>query len=154
MKTSQILLLAACIIGIVIQAESAVPDQVKFPKSEMHYVLARLKNQATNLRLDSNYQGNVYTLSPNESGFQVWLMVKANNNCMILVNSATGRCLDSNHKGNVYALGCHGGSFQNWRFQNFQLVNCETNRCLDSNFAGYPYTLNCNGGNFQKWINE
>ncbi len=153
MKTSQILLLAACIIGIVIQAESAVPDQVKFPKSERHYVLVRLKNLKTNLRLDSNYQGNVFTLSPNRSGFQVWLKVKANNNCVKLVNSATGRCLDSNRNGKVSARGCNGGNNQNWRFQNLQLVNCATNRCLDSNYAGYPYTLDCNGRNFQNWIN-
>jgi len=39
MKTSQILLLVACIIGIVIQAESAALVQVKFPKREMNYLI-------------------------------------------------------------------------------------------------------------------
>ena len=112
-----------------------------------------LKNQATNLRLDSNAEGHVYTLSPNGNKWQVWTIVNTHNNCVKLVNSATGRCLDSNHNGNVYALGCNGGNFQNWRFQNLRLVNCETNRCLDSNFAGNAYTLNCNGGQWQNWIN-
>ena len=113
----------------------------------------RLKCQATNRRLDSNSNGNVYTNSQNPNNWQVWTIENTHSNCVKLVNRATGRCLDSNYNGNVYALGCNGGNYQNWKFQGLRLVNCETNRCLDSDHGGRVYTLNCNGGNHQNWIN-
>ena len=79
-----------------------------------------LKNQETNLRLDSNLQSNVYTLSPNGGNFQVWKIENTTNNCVKLVNMATGRCLDSNYAGNAYVIECNGNNYQNWKFQSLQ----------------------------------
>ena len=79
-----------------------------------------LKNQETNLRLDSNLTGHLNTQSPNENHTQIWQRVNTSNNCVKLVNMATGLCLDSNYAGNAYSIECNGNNYQNWKFQSLQ----------------------------------
>jgi hypothetical protein len=100
--------------------------------------------------LDSNFNGNVYTLPCNGGSYQDWYLP---NNTPQTINFQTGRCLDSNYNGNVYTLPCNGGNYQNWYFSPFDgtIVDFQTGRCLDSNYNGNVYTLPCNGGSYQAW---
>lgn len=113
---------------------------------------AFLKNQATSFCLDSNTNGDVYTLGCNGGSFQNWDLQSD----YTVRNVATGFYLDSNTAGDVYALGGNGGTFQKWSFEDrgnncWVVRNQATGFVLDSNTAGDVYTLSGNGGSFQNW---
>jgi serine/threonine-protein kinase len=112
--------------------------------------VTRLKDMRTGLCLDSNWNGNVYTLGCNNGNFQNWVNVDGT---AAWSDAQTGLCLDSNWNGNVYTLGCNGGNFQNW-YNGLSpvMVDGQTSLCLDSNWNGNVYTLGCNLGDFQYWI--
>jgi Ricin-type beta-trefoil lectin domain len=114
-----------------------------------------LENLATGFCLDSNADGDVYTLEcTDDNNFQLWTV---GSGFSTLENFATGRCLDSNADGDVYTLECtDDNDFQLWnRFDvadGIVFQNLATGRCLDSNTDGDVYTLECTDNNsFQKW---
>lgn len=113
-------------------------------------------NAATNLCLDNNASGSVYTQTCNGGSYQKWTNQPGSYGGDTLTNLATGYCLDSNPGGSVYALPCNGGPYQQWIVQKvstgWRMLNAATARCLDSNPGGGVYTLACNGGTYQSWL--
>ncbi|MER5352474.1 RICIN domain-containing protein [Kitasatospora sp. NPDC002551] len=114
-----------------------------------------LQNVATSRYLDSNGNGNVYTLPGNGGSYQRWYANDLGGSTFTLQNKATGFCLDSNGNGNVYALSCNGGSYQKWvkrrATYGYTYQNLATGLYLDSNANGNVYTLGGNGGSYQQW---
>jgi hypothetical protein len=69
-----------------------------------------IRNYATNLYLDSNSDGQVFTSPLNTlSDSQIW-----NFFLDTIINFATGKALDSNSVGNAYTLEINNGDNQNW----------------------------------------
>jgi hypothetical protein len=102
--------------------------------------------------LDSDYNGNVYTLPCNGGNFQDWWY--PGGDPMQIIDVATGRCLTGDFGGKVYTSVCGtNGDFELWNLAGATsiIINYETGLCLDSNYNGNVYTLPCNGGNFQNW---
>ena len=96
--TSMVALLAVIVVNSArpIQAQETTP----------------LPNNATSLCLDSNTDGDVYTLEYNGGKFQTWIFFSGRT---LIQNLATELCLDSNFDGDVYTLECNYGPFQAWR---------------------------------------
>jgi hypothetical protein len=112
-------------------------------------------NNATNLCLDGNEVGNVYTSSCSASPWMAWMETSTPLGARQLKSSATGRCLDSNHDGAVYTLPCDANNpYQNWRFdpdRPTRIQNFATNHCLDSNHARQVYATPCQENNLHQW---
>jgi hypothetical protein len=125
-----------------------------------------LRDDATGLCLDSNYNYDAYTGGCNGGNYQNWNIVAVPGGLarqVQLYDAQTGLCLyipvdggvgtlihsecDNNQDPNypsslwIWVGGTHGG----------QYYNPQVNRCLDSNQAGALYTQPCNGGNYQNW---
>src|SRR5690242_6541122 len=104
-------------------------------------------NNATNLCLDGNEVGNVYTSRCEASPWLYWIETSTPLGARQLKSSATNRCLDSNYDGAVYTLPCDANNpYQNWRFdpdRPGRIQNFATNHCLDSNHARQVYATPC-----------
>lgn len=61
-----------------------------------------MRNVATGRILDSNGNGDAYTLPSNGGNYQKWHIEPTHNGTFHLVNFATGKRLDSNGDGDVY----------------------------------------------------
>jgi serine/threonine-protein kinase len=128
----------------VIVVHSAGPVQAQ-------QVLVQLKNLATSFCLDSDTDGDVYTLDcTDDNTFQQWTV---ENNITTIENFATGLCLDSNFDGNVDTLQCDGSDNQLWnRFDTadgYIFQDLQTGLCLDSNTDQDVYTHDCDLDDFQ-----
>ncbi|MER5435057.1 ACP synthase [Streptomyces sp. NPDC002588] len=119
-----------------------------------------LRNWQTGRCLDSNHNGEVYTL-PCQQGndYQTWEPVFVAHYFYDVVevhNKATGLCLyltaqnqlaTSNCNNSSNALWIAAGSWDVLQLQSF----FNSTQCLDSNAAGSAYVLGCNGGGYQNW---
>lgn len=75
-----------------------------------------LKNDETDLALDSNAGGSVYTnpyLNWDNNMYQRWLMT-GNDTVTQLENVQTGLCLQTNGQGDLFTTDC-GSNFQDWK---------------------------------------
>jgi serine/threonine-protein kinase len=74
-----------------------------------------LRSNETNLVLDSNWAGAVYThvYVPDNDANQEWLMT-GNDTVTQFQDVATGLCLHTNGDGALFTTGC-GSNFQDWR---------------------------------------
>ena len=66
--------------------------------------------------MDSNWNGNLYTLEGNGGDHQKWRVEGLGNETFRLHNIATGKVLDSNGAGDAYTLENNGGNYQKYRF--------------------------------------
>ncbi|KAB8029859.1 RICIN domain-containing protein [Fluviispira multicolorata] len=79
--------------------------------------LSLFQNYETGRFLDSNYNGNIYTLPQNGVDFQKWnRQYSGIPNRYYLQNKATGHYLDSNYNGDVYTLPFSDSHYQKWAF--------------------------------------
>jgi hypothetical protein len=106
--------------------------------------------------LDSDYNGDVYTLPCNGGNYQNWSVNYNSDGTANIVDAQTDRCLDSNYNGQIYTLPCNGGNYQNWHIYDISgsyanIVDAQTGLYLDGNYNGQSYTLPGNDGYFQGW---
>ncbi|MFD6566744.1 ricin-type beta-trefoil lectin domain protein [Micromonospora profundi] len=124
----------------------------------------QLKNKATGRCLDSNSQGDVYTLPCNGGRYQRWNYTRYYSDStpywdFKLKNDATGRCLDGNAQGEVYTRPCQSwNEYQSWHGPVFNsshryIDSQKTKRNLDSNAAGNVYTNpRTDNNDYQQWV--
>src|SRR5215469_12921203 len=126
----------------------------------------------TNLCLDSNYLGWVYTLPCNGGDYQSWTITgNPNPNSVSYVipnaqiwNDQTGRCLGVGDLHQLYTTLCSTPlTFFPWWYDpttywtirdiaGFPTITSNwTGECLDSDYNGNAYPLPCNGGMYQLW---
>ena len=127
------------------------PSDKAFWASNTNEYTRKFTNQATARCLDSNANGEVYTLTCNGGQFQNWAIVKYLDGFFTIMNRATGFYLTDSGS-SVLARARDGTTSQDWKINGVQVLNRFTNEVLDSNNDGKVYTLPHNGGNFQKWI--
>ena len=104
--------------------------------------------------LDSNYNGDVYTLPCNGGPYQQWWLGPDFELC----DYQTGRCIEAQGQ-DIHAYFPSGDPSQWWYFDKgvgvpvYQVRNQQyTALCLDSNYNGNVYALGCNGGPYQAWF--
>jgi len=105
--------------------------------------------------LDSNYNGDVYTLPCNGGPYQQWWLGPDYELC----DYQTGRCIEALGQ-DIHAYFPSGDPSQWWYFSQeasglpiYQVQNQQyTALCLDSNYNGNVYALGCNGGPYQAWF--
>ncbi|MCM4083620.1 RICIN domain-containing protein [Paractinoplanes hotanensis] len=137
--------------GIVIMPSAAHAELYDF----------HLEHEKSGRCLDSNSQGDVYTL-PCVWGndFQTWNKRPSSTQFQ---NKATGRCLDSNDSYKVYTLPCDssgGNRYQKWNSYTAEggyskYVNSRTRGALDGDTKGNVYTRDddaeSNYNHYQHW---
>jgi serine/threonine-protein kinase len=64
------------------------------------------ENNATGYCLDSNYDGNVYSLPCNGGNYQVWNFTSNPNGGVYIQDAQTGWCLYSDGSGNISTWYC------------------------------------------------
>ncbi|MEV0135577.1 hypothetical protein AB0H83_44890 [Dactylosporangium sp. NPDC050688] len=156
------------IVGVLVAslAFQATPAQAYPPNAGI------IRNWETGRCLDSDWNGNVYTLPCNGGNFQNWYINVIIDRCgygschvgSLLINAETGRCIVS-WGAPAYVQTTSDWSdcwirnqSQNWdtpTSNNYVVTRFkwypDPNFCLDSNYAGDVYTMSCNGGGFQNW---
>ena len=105
--------------------------------------------------LDSNANGDVYTLPCNGGSYQQWWIGPDFELC----DYQTGRCIEALGQ-DIHAYFPSGDLSQSWYFRKgvsipvYEVQNQQyTALCLDSNSSGNVYALGCNGGPYQAWFN-
>jgi serine/threonine-protein kinase len=109
--------------------------------------VSTLYNGQTGQCLDSNYNGNAYTMPCNGGNYENWRF-----NVNAIQDNQTGLCLDSNSNGNVYTMSCNGGNYQNWEVYGQNVFDRRTRLCLQSDYNGNLSTGACDPNNsYQQW---
>ena len=126
------------------------PSNQAFWSSNTYEYTRKFTNQATARCLDSNGNGNVYTLACNTGQYQNWVLVKYLDGYYTIMNRATGLFLTDSGS-SVLTRARDGTTSQDWKINGVQILNRATNKALDSNANGNVYTLTANTGNYQKW---
>jgi hypothetical protein len=117
--------------------------------------------------LDSNYNGNVYSLPCNWGNYQNWQIVYAGRGLNLesvyyLQDAQTGLCLENNTGAFIFTAPCLNSTEQWWYANEYvdvhghTVINFETyalNGCLDANVPnGVPYVYpTCYTGGYQDW---
>lgn len=97
-------------------AATSVRPLTVHPDSRSTFTLVDVQ---TGRCLDSNYNGNLYTLPCNGGLYQFWAWDgDAFDNRNTLQDDQTNRLLDSNGAGSAYTLGYSGSRYQDWDTDN------------------------------------
>ncbi|MEU7162636.1 RICIN domain-containing protein [Streptomyces chrestomyceticus] len=157
----------AAVLGASAMLLAGMPGSASATEVGIQAVGNQYKNEKTELCLDSDYQGNVYTKScawDKHNAYQQWNVYRIDIpgfefDEFILANVQTNRCLETGSGDSVRTAPCSYSESQQWTKSTYNgawiLKNAANHRALDSDHAGQAYTSTFGVGNpYMRWVQQ
>ncbi|MFH9044523.1 RICIN domain-containing protein [Streptomyces sp. NPDC017966] len=155
----------AAVLGASAMLLAGVPGSASAADAGTQAVGNQYKNEKTELCLDSDYQGNVYTkdcAGDKHNPYQQWNVYTIPPvwlDTFIISNVQTNRCLETGSGDSLRTAPCTWSSSQQWTKTTYNgawiIKNVYNGRALDSDHAGQAYTSTFGVGNpYMRWFQQ
>ncbi|GAA2331567.1 RICIN domain-containing protein [Streptomyces cuspidosporus] len=155
----------AAVLGASAMLLAGIPGSASAAEAGIQAVGNQYKNEKTELCLDSDGQGNVYTKDcawDKHNAYQQWIVATIPPewlNVFVVQNVQTNRCLETGSGDSMRTAPCTWSLSQQWTKTTYNgawiIKNVENGRVLDSDHAGHAYTSTFGVGNpYMRWVQQ